>query len=529
MNADDKDKIIQNLQDEIETLKAIISKMPGNVYWRNKEGKYLGNNLNNAALLGLNHPDDIIGKTLSDLVAPATAAVIDKTDYEIMATGKETVLEELGYDPKGHPAYYLSHKSPLFNKDGKIIGLLGLSVNINDQKRAQELLRVAKKKAEAASRAKSQFLSMISHEFRTPLTSILGFIRFLEKQTLSPEDKKECLNHITQSGSYLLSLVNNILDYNKLEAGKLNLNMAAFNLKETANEVLSILSGAAKNKKISLLLEYDDHAPFLFISDNNAIKQLLINLISNAIKFTEKGHVLLRIENIENDTKNATLKISVEDTGIGIPPDEIGTVFRRFHQLDNTYTRSSSLTGTGLGLSIVKKLGALLGSRIEVKSTVNQGSTFYFNISLKKDLLDAEKNQDTIAILQKNSHHAPKVLIVEDDMMIQLIHRRMLEELGCQIEIANNSSMALEKLSNQFDLMFVDIGLPDMNGFELIQMIRKKGFNKPIIGLTGFSEESEKKRCLRAGANHVLIKPVSQENFQEVLKEFLKINCRLDT
>lgn len=519
MTKDDKDKKIAELEAQIETLRTIIWKMPGNVFWRDAEGVYQGCNQNNAAMLGLTSPEEIVGKRLHELMDPVSAAVVDKTDFEVMQTGKEVHAEELGFDVQGNPTHYLSNKSPIFNKEGKLVGLLGLALNITDQKRTQELLQLAKKKAEAASRAKSQFLSMISHELRTPLTSILGFIRFLEKDTLAAEEKKECLKHISQSGSYLLSLVNNILDYNKLEAGKITLSHSPFNLKETAQEVISILSGAAKMKSLPLSLEYDTVAPIYFISDSNAIKQLLINLISNAIKFTEKGHVTLRIKNMNTTATTSTLEIAVEDTGMGIPKDELQSVFRRFHQLDNTYTRANSLTGTGLGLSIVKKLVSLLGSRIEVKSSVGVGSTFYFTITLERDLsYDTAISQQAQASPQTKN---PKVLVIEDDRMIQIIHSRMLEELGCQIHIADNAGKALEKLSEPFDLLFVDIGLPDMNGFELIHSIRKQGFKMPIIALTGFSEDSEQKRCLRAGANNVAIKPVSQSYFQELLKEYL--------
>lgn len=519
MITNDKDKKIAELEAQIETLKTIIWKMPGNVFWRDANGIYQGCNQNNADMLGLTSSDGIVGKTLSELMDPVSAAVVDKTDFEVMQTGKEVHAEELGFDIAGHPTYYLSHKSPLFNKEGKLTGLLGIALNITDQKRTQELLQLAKKKAEAASRAKSQFLSMISHELRTPLTSILGFIRFLEKDNLSPEEKKECLKHISQSGSYLLSLVNNILDYNKLEAGKLALNHQPMNMKETTKEVISILSGAAKMKSLPLSLEYDDKAPIYFMSDSNAIKQLLINLISNAIKFTEKGHVILKVKNINLTTTTATLQISVEDTGMGIPKDELQAVFKRFHQLDNTYTRANSLTGTGLGLSIVKKLVSLLGSKIELKSTVGEGSTFYFTLTLERDLsYDSVISAHNVAI---SSSKNPKVLVIEDDHMIQIIHSRMLEELGCQIHLADNAAIALQKLAEPFDLLFVDIGLPDMNGFDLIQSIRKKGYKMPIIALTGFSEDSEQKRCLRAGANNVAIKPVSQSYFEELLRKYL--------
>ena len=172
MTKDDKDKKIAELEAKIETLKTIIWKMPGNVFWRDADGIYQGCNQNNAAMLGLSSPDDIIGKKLSELMDPISAAVVDKTDMEVMRKGVEVHAEELGFDHEGNPTHYLSNKSPIFNKEGKLVGLLGMALDISDQKRTQDLLHLAKKKAEAASRAKSQFLSMISHELRLSLIHI---------------------------------------------------------------------------------------------------------------------------------------------------------------------------------------------------------------------------------------------------------------------------------------------------------------------------------------------------------------------
>lgn len=515
----DKDKLIATLQTEISTLKYIISMMPGNVFWKNTKGDYLGCNTNMANIFNLPTPEFIIGKNDTDLMGPELGRQANLIDAEVMKTKQEKYTEELGFNIEGKPATYLTQKKPLYDLNNNIQGVLGIAFDISDRKMMEKKLKIAKLKAQTANRAKSQFLAMISHELRTPLTSILGFTNLIEQPDLDPKIKQEYVKHVNNSGAYLLSLINNLLDFNKLETNKFKLTNFQLNLKELIENVNSMLSGAAKLKNISLLLNYDENAPLEIMSNAHILKQILINLIANAVKFTEKGHVLTHVTCIQNKKKTVSLLIAVEDTGVGIALADQRSIFKEFHQLENVYTRNSSLSGTGLGLAIVKKLTKLLGSKIKVKSLPNKGSTFYFSVTFMKPISN-NKTFSSISDTTRASNHY--VLLVEDNELIQIIHKHMLEELGCKVDIANSAHKALKMLHNDYSMIFVDIGLPDITGFELIKTIRKKQTIKyiPITVITGYSEDKERQQCLNAGANEVIIKPADKSMLKVILDQY---------
>jgi two-component system aerobic respiration control sensor histidine kinase ArcB len=527
---EDKDAIIAALRAEIKTMKSVISMMPGHVYWKNLKGEYLGCNKNFAELIIKNtnkmqSPDDLIGKTDIDLAGPEVGKKIVETDLVVIKNSRENHVEEIGLDENGFPAIYLSQKTPLLDETGNVEGILGISLDITARKNMEENLKIAKHKAEAANRVKSQFLAMVSHELRTPLTSILGFVSFLEKEDLPIKEKKRYIQHIVSSGTYLFSLINNLLDYNKLETNKYEVFAIPLDLKKLMQEVISMLSGSAKLKNISLNLQYDSNSPTYIISDGQALKQILINLLGNAIKFTEKGHVTLRVKTLNKKQNASELQIAVEDTGIGIPPDQQRSVFKRFHQLGNIYTRNTSLTGTGLGLAIVKKLVKLLGSKVDVESIPNRGSIFSFNVLFNH----AEENQiekinPVTHSIVEISDKKPRVLLIEDDTLIQIVHGQMLEDLGCSVEVAESATKALTMLQNNYDIIFSDIGLPDMSGFDLIKKIRKHYFSNqklPVIALTGYSESEERQQCFDSGADEVAVKPISKITLKLLLERYV--------
>ncbi len=641
-----KDKVIAKLRAEIVMLKNIIHLMPGNLYWKNTKNIYLGCNNNMAKILNFKSPDEIIGLDTLQAAGEKLGEYITKNDNEVMASKKELHLEEPGFDSTA----YITLKAPLFNRQRKVTGLVGISLDITDRKRAEEKLKIAKRKAEVANKAKSRFLAMMTHELRTPLTSILGFANFLEREQLTLEKEKEYLKHIVQSGSYLLSLINNLLDYSRLENNKLEITFFPLNLKKLSENTIHMLTGTAKSKNIALLFDYDPSLPEYLIGDDRALQQILINFIGNAIKFTEKGHVALKIKCLNTTHAAVELQIAIEDTGIGIPLQEQKSIFNRFYQTGSIYTRKRSLVGTGLGLAIVKKLAQLMKAKIKVKSKPNHGSTFYFTVTLqkvavenshwlpyaatvkilvikdhrdikesdfRKALVDTnyslvssnkavsllsrvnnptydiiiiatdtrrpasekllqlikpqqehhkcllilleknvssqnQNNQSYDAIftasdleplifqeklksawenwqqklkmpkIEVNQSNKPHILLIEDDLLIQIIHKKMLQDLGCVVDIAESAHKALAMLERHYDMLFVDIGLPDMSGFDLIKVIRKEISNKiPVIALTGFSEEKELKRCLAAGAAEVATKPISSAELGRILSQYI--------
>lgn len=529
-NDQDKDQLITTLQNEVDTLKSILYMMPGNVYWIDSDNKYMGCNYNVAKLLKLNTPDEVVGKINAEVLTGIMSDKVERVDTinrMVLSSGKAETLEEVGHtldaDGNNVTALYLTQKSPLYDKQNKIKGLLGVSLDITERKNMEEKLKIALQKADAANRAKSEFLALISHELRTPLTSILGFANFLAASTLDATQKKH-VRFIANSGSYLLSLINNLLDYSRLEADKFELKNSPFNLKKLINSTLSMLSSSAKVKKISLKLDYDKNAPQQILADDRILQQILVNLIGNAIKFTEKGHVIVRVKPIKQQLKYIDLQIAVEDTGPGISDDDIKSIFKPFYQVENVYKRDSSQTGTGLGLAIVKKLTELMGCKIEVDSHLSKGSCFHFTGHFQRipDRATSLKNANLLK-KSKSRKKRSRILLVEDNELIQLIHITMLKESGCHVDTSGTAKKALSMLKKKYDILFIDIGLPDIDGFELIKTIREQYTKEelPIIALTGFSGEDVHQHCLNAGACEVVTKPISKGIFEKLLEYYL--------
>jgi len=533
MLENDSDKIItqlraetERLHSEIKTLKHVIYKMPGNIYWMSNEGQILVLNENCAKTLGFNTPQEAEGKHGHEVLPAEIAATIRKDDLEILHTQQEKTFEEPGPIINNKPSVFLSRKSPFYNDKGDLIGILGISVDITAQKEIEEKLKKAKKKAEAASRAKSKFLAMINHELRIPLTSILGFSNFLQTEKNTEEQRQNYIQYIVQSGSYLLTLVNQILNYSRLDAKKNQLPLEILNLKKLIQDIITIVQGSAIVKHLPIHFDYAENVPEFAQSDLSALQQILMNLIGNAIKFTQKGSITVAVRCLEANAEFANIEISVQDTGIGIPAKKMKSIFKEFYQIEDIYERSQSMTGAGLGLAIVKKLVTQLGGKIYLNSKLGQGSTFSFVI--RYTLPQAELMVNSEKIIAFNSDPLPpanaRVLLVEDDELVQIVHKRILSDLGCQVDIAETAKRALELCNPDHNIIFVDVGLPDINGFKLIKKLRKRRHSAttPIIALTGFSSDEEKRQCIQAGANEVLIKPAHSSRIKSVLNQYLR-------
>lgn len=524
MSEADKDKRIADLQLEVRQLKSILDKLPGNVYWKTKDDYFLGGNENVAKILKLASSADISGKSAVETLPLDIARTIRDIDLEVIEGEKKIALEEHGIDPEGNPTIYFTQKAPLYDDQGELIGLIGISMDISQQKKVEESLREAKRSAEAASRAKSQFLAMISHELRTPLTSIIGFANFLQQIKSLPDEAKTYVEYMIDSGDYLLNLINRILDYSKLEADKVELKLETINLRKTIMDVKSMLNGLASIKDLPLCLEYDVSAPEFIVTDGRLLSQILINLIGNAIKFTQVGQITIKVNCLEKRAGIVKLEIAIKDTGIGIDAKQIKSIFEEFYQAEDIYTRTTNSSGTGLGLAIVRKLAALLNAEIQVSSVVNKGTAFYltanFPIALNSEQQSEGENKKR---RDSNQLLGYRILLVEDDKLIQFIHQKMLMDLGCQVDVADHGKKALDMFENNYQLIFVDIGLPYFSGFDVIKEMRKRdlpGHRIPIIALTGFSTDEEKDRCIQAGADAVIVKPVSQTFLAEMLYKY---------
>ncbi|MBI5539439.1 MAG: response regulator [Bacteroidia bacterium] len=414
-----------------------------------------------------------------------------------------------------------SHTEVLFNgsvyKDDSdaVLGVVVVARDITSQKLFESELINAKSKAEQATIKAEEstklieaFLANMSHEIRTPMNAIMGFSDLLSKKSLG-EKETNYVTIIKSAGEKLLTIINDILDISKIEAGMMSFEEEVFSVKETLKSLNVLLMGKAKDKNIELLFTCDESVPNVLLGDHTRLTQIIINLVDNAIKFTQKGKVQVSANVINNVNDTYLIEFSIKDSGIGIPQEKLVNIFERFRQAEHYTTRMYG--GTGLGLSIAKQLVELQGGNISVKSEINVGSIFTFSISYKKtsqihlspETIDKKCNMQELSKLS--------ILLVEDSLLnVQLIQSLFIEN-NLKLQIAENGSVCLEKLkTNIFDIILMDMEMPVMNGYEAATKIRKElNNNIPIIAMTAHAMAGERERCLGMGMNDYISKPIN--------------------
>ncbi|QTR48245.1 response regulator [Thiothrix litoralis] len=397
-----------------------------------------------------------------------------------------------------------------------------LALNESLKQESQEKIRALQQ-----SKEKSRFLANMSHEIRTPMNGVLGMLDILAKTPLDPQ-QHEYLHTAYSSSEILLEVINSVLDLSKIESGKLALERIPFNLRKLADDMVLLFSGSATKKHLVLTSNIPETNHDWFYGDPIRLKQILGNLLGNAIKFTKSGTVALHIDIQQEESTKTSLRLLVADTGAGIPSSQMEVLFNAFSQADDSTTRLYG--GTGLGLTIAQELVQLMGGRIKVKSTLGQGSTFYFDLTLEKHHLPAStapEKSSTTATLPNNAELSGHLLLVEDNLVNIKVAHVMLTKLGFSFDIAMDGLEAVEKLDhNHYDLVLMDCQLPGMDGYEATRRFRQQELERktartPVIALTANAMQGDRETCLQAGMDDYMTKPISMASLRQKLQQWL--------
>ncbi|WP_197171611.1 PAS domain-containing sensor histidine kinase [Novipirellula aureliae] len=517
-----------NLEQERFLLQSLLNHLPDFIYFKDLESRFLRVSRAHASRLGLSNPADAIGSKDSDYFTKPYADAARMDELQLIRSGQNVLgREEHACWPDGSETWVATSKLPLRDEGGKTVGTFGISRDISELKAAAEALERAKQVAEAASRAKSEFVANLSHEIRTPMNAIIGMAELLANSGLD-EQRTEQARTILESGECLLRLLNDILDFSRIESGRVELDPVPGDLSNCVQGAIRLMKVQANEKSIKLEARVNLATPDFVVADFVRLRQILVNLIGNAIKFTAQGGVTLSVDHVSRINQMVTLQFAVSDTGIGIPNDKLDVIFEEFEQADKSTTRRFG--GTGLGLAITSRLVKLMGGQIKVKSQTGLGSTFSFSLTfpVADETETSEFGDPNKASSSSQTSSEPlRILLAEDGETNQMVATILLEGLGHQVKIAHNGCEAVQLSDTEsFDLILMDLEMPEMDGIQATRQIRNReyGTNRhmPIIAMTAHAMESDEQRCLEAGMDAYIAKPIRQNNVFVTIENLMK-------
>ncbi len=519
----------QDLQETLSATQKMLENIPLGIMVIGKDKTIRQVNETALRMMRTDAPGDVVGKICHSAVCPAEIGKCPVTDCGQKVDASERVL--LAADGSNIPI--LKTVIPITIKGEEV--LLESFVDISERKQIEEVLRDALIRAEASTKSKSEFLANMSHEIRTPMTAILAFTETLMEPGLSEAEEQEAIYTIRRNGEHLLEIINDILDISKIEAGKLHVEHISCSPVQLIAEVKSLMQIPADAKNLQLCIEYDGPIPETIKTDPTRLKQILVNLTGNAIKFTESGSVKL-LTRLINNSDQPQIQFDIIDTGLGMTKEQVGKLFQPFAQADSSTTRKFG--GTGLGLMISKRLAEMLGGDITVESEPGKGSVFRLTIStgaLKNTEMLEDPEQATFVIPEVSTPKPAgkeslncRILLAEDNPTNQTIIVRMLEKVGARVttvangELAVEAAIAAENSAEPFHLILMDMQMPVMDGYEATRMLRKKWYMKPIIALTAHAMASDERKCIDAGCDDYATKPINREKLICTIRNHLQ-------
>jgi PAS domain S-box-containing protein len=509
-------------------LRSIVENIPYMIFVKNADDlRFVRFNRAGEELLGYAR-DKLIGKNDYDFFPKEEAVWFTEHDRNVLKGRKLVDIPEEPIETRTHGLRYLhTKKIPILDEAGAPLYLLGISEDITERKQVELELKRAKETAEEANEAKSEFLARMSHEIRTPMNAIIGMTELALGTDLTDE-QQEFLDIVSDSAESLLRLLDEVLDFSKIEAGQLDIEAIAFDLNEVMRHAVKVFENPAEEKGLGLRLSIGEDVPSVAVGDPVRLRQVLVNLINNAVKFTLAGAIDVRVDVDSRENKHIVLRFTVRDTGIGIPPEAQKTIFKSFTQADGSITRKYG--GTGLGLTISTRLVEMMEGRIWVASSGDDGSTFCFTarMGVSNDILLKPAAEPRAPDVVGRFGRRVSVLVAEDNVVNRALIVRLLEKEGCEVSVVGNGHQAVEEMQRRdIDLVLMDLEMPEMGGLEATRRIRERekqtGKHVPIVALTAHVLAGDRRRCLDAGMDAYVPKPIRPNVLLATIVEFVPV------